>query len=148
LAKRRRNPNAQETPVRLSSDAPHAVEFFRRHPDDDPTESAPGYEFIESCPNRVGDKILAVLKAVLWEAMHDDMTGWYEVRADGGKPRQHHRVFCRLDTQAAGVDRPILAVIAGMSKDIGTEFSDADYAKMRDLGDEYFSRNPRSLVPD
>jgi hypothetical protein len=46
------------------------------------------------------------------------------------------------------VDRPILAVIAGMSKELRTTFSEADYAKIRELGDEYFSRNPRSIKSD
>ena len=57
--------------------------------------------------------------------MHGSMTGWHEVRADGSKPRRHYRLFCRLDTEALEVDRPILAVITGMSKPVRTTFSDA-----------------------
>ncbi len=80
--------------------------------------------------------------------MHGSMTGWHEVRVDGSKPRRHFRLFCRLDTEALEVDRPILAVIAGMSKPVRTTFSGADYAQVRELGDEYFSRNPRSIKSD
>jgi hypothetical protein len=80
--------------------------------------------------------------------MHGLMTGWYEVRVDGSKPRRHYRLFCRLDTEALGVDRPILAVVTGMSKPVRTTFSDRDYATVRKLGDEYFSRNPRSIKSD
>lgn len=36
-------------------------------------------------------------------------------------------------------------VIAGLSKQFRTTFSDSDYAAVRELGDEYFSRNPRSI---
>jgi len=140
---------------RLSSNAPHRVEFFQRHLTDDPARSAPGYEFIEACPDRIGDKMLAVLKAVAeappkrfagggyWEAMHDSMTGWHEVRVDGGKPRRHYRLFCLLDTEALETERPALAVITGMSKALRTTFTEADYSAVRDLGDEYRRRNPR-----
>ncbi|HUH70287.1 MAG TPA: hypothetical protein VLZ05_16380 [Mycobacterium sp.] len=42
---------ARRTPSQgLSSDAPHGVEFFQRHPDDDPAASAPGFEFLIACP--------------------------------------------------------------------------------------------------
>jgi hypothetical protein len=152
---------ARKTPSQgLSSDAPHGVEFFRRHPDDDPAASAPGFDFLIECPPKVQTTMLAVLKAVAeappkrfaggghWEAMHGSMTGWHEVRVDGSKPRRHYRLFCRLDTEALAVDRPILAVITGMSKPVRTTFSDADYAQVRELGDEYFSRNPRSMKSD
>jgi hypothetical protein len=56
------------------------------------------------------------------------------------------RLFCRLDTEPLDVDRPIPAVITGMSKPVRTTFSDVDYAQVR--GDEYFSRNPRSITSD
>jgi hypothetical protein len=101
--------------------------------------------------------MLAVLEAVAeappkrfaggghWEAMRGSMTGWHEVRVDGSKPRRHYRLFCRLDTEARERNRPILAVITGMSKAVRTTFSEAVYARVRELGDEYLSRNPRSV---
>lgn len=73
------------------------------------------------------------------------MTGWHEVRVDGSKPRRHYRLFCRLDTEALEVDRPMITVITGMSKAVRTTFSESDYLTARELGNEYFSRNPRSL---
>jgi len=141
----------------LSSDAPHSVEFFQRHPDDDPERNAPGFEFLTTCPPKVQATMLAVLKAVAeappkrfaggghWEAMHGSMTGWHEVRVDGSKPRRHYRLFCSLDTEALEVDRPMITVITGMSKAVRTTFSESDYLTARELGNEYFSRNPRSL---
>jgi hypothetical protein len=139
-----------------SSNDPHVIAFFKRHAEDDPKQSAPGYDFLSECPVKVEATTYAVLKAVAaappkryagggyWEAMHGAMTGWFEVRVDGSNPRVHYRLFCRLDYAAEGADRPLLVVITGMSKPRGTTFSDADYSDVRDLGDEYFARNPRS----
>jgi hypothetical protein len=80
-----------------------------------------------------------------WEAMKGDMTGWFEVRVDG--PRRHHyRLFCRLDYDAQGQPKPLLTVIYGLDKPFRTELSDADYRHVRDLGEEYLRRNPRSLA--
>jgi hypothetical protein len=110
------------------SDDRHVVVFFKRHVADDPRESAPGYEFLSACPMKVQATMFAVLKAVAaappkryagggyWEAMHGTMTGWFEVRVDGSRPRLHYRVFCRLDYSAKGADRPLLVVVTGMSK--------------------------------
>ena len=78
-----------------------------------------------------------------WEAMHGEMSGWFEIRVDGPS-RSHHRLFCRLDYEAKGEDRPLLVGVTGMSKVFRTTFSAADYASVRSLGDEYFARNPRS----
>ena len=80
-----------------------------------------------------------------WEAMKDDMTGWFEVRVDG--PRRHHyRLFCPLDYDAADRRKPLLVVICGLDKPFRTELSAADYRDVRDLGEEYLRRNPRSLA--
>lgn len=73
------------------------------------------------------------------------MTGWFEVRVDG-PARRHHRLFCLLDYDANGADRPLLVVIDGRDKPFRTILSAADYAAVRRLGDEYRSRNPRSLA--
>lgn len=78
-----------------------------------------------------------------WEAMHDDMTGWFEVRVNGPN-RTHYRLFCRLDYDAIEESKPLLVIIAGLSKPFRTTLSAADYAKVRELGAEYFARNPRS----
>lgn len=73
------------------------------------------------------------------------MTGWFEVRVNGPQ-RHHYRLFCRLDYAAKGADKPWLVVIGGLDKPFRTTLSDADYAAIRRLGDEYLARNPRSVV--
>jgi hypothetical protein len=80
-----------------------------------------------------------------WEAMKGDMTGWFEVRVDGPK-RHHSRLFCRLDYEAENTPKSLLVVIAGLGKAFRTELSEADYAGVRRLGEEYLSRNPRSIA--
>lgn len=72
------------------------------------------------------------------------MTGWFEVRVDG--PKRHHRLYCRLDYEAQRRPKPLLVVITGLDKPFRTELSRADYAGVRRLGEEYLSRNPRSIA--
>ena len=104
--------------------------------------------------------MLAVLRAVAdapppafsgggyWEAMHGDMSGYYEVRIDGPK-RTHFRLFCMLERAggAHGLGGPSIVLLTGMVKVFKTTFSKADYKKLRDLGDEYRARSPRSVAP-
>lgn len=106
-------------------------------------------------PAGVRAKFNAVLNAVAaappkrfsgggaWEAMHGEMTGWFEVRKDGPR-RRHYRLFCLLDYEAAG-EKPLLVIIDGREKAFRTELSSADYAAVKALGDEYRSRHPRSI---
>ena len=77
------------------------------------------------------------------EAMKGEMTGWFEVRVDGRR-RHHYRLFCRPDYDAEDQPKPLLAVICGLGKPFRTELSDAGYRHVRDLGEEYLRRNPRS----
>ena len=79
------------------------------------------------------------------EAMHSDMTGWLAVRVDGPQ-RSHYRLFCLLDYEAHGRDKPPLVVIDGRLKAFRTTLSAADYAQVRALGMEYQARNPRSVI--
>lgn len=92
--------------TRPSSNDPHEIVFFQRHIDDDYDESTPGQEFLNNiCPEKVRRTFRAVLIEVAkappkrfagggyWEAMHGDMSGWFEVRVDGPK-RTHYRLFC------------------------------------------------------
>ncbi|MGW5744508.1 hypothetical protein [Amycolatopsis sp. NPDC003861] len=136
----------------------HDVVYFKRHRDDDATESAPGRDFLNStCPAPVRATLRAVLADVAaappmrfsgggyWEAMKGDMTGWYEARKDGRR-RHHYRLYCLLDYEAKGMDKPLLVVIDGRDKPFQTTLSPADYAEIRALGEEYKSRNPRSLA--
>lgn len=141
-----------------STDDVHAVVYFKRHPDDDSSESVPGREFLSKvCPPAVRATMRAALAAVAsappkrfagggyWEAMSGEMTGWYEVRKDGPK-RHHYRLFCLLDYEAQGQDKPLLVVVDGRDKPFRTKLSRTDYAAVRALGEEYLSRNPRSLA--
>jgi hypothetical protein len=77
--------------------------------------------------------------------MKGDMSGWFEVRIDGPK-RHHYRLFCLLDYDAEGQDKPLLVVVDGRDKPFRTTLSDADYVAVRALGAEYLRRNPRSTV--
>lgn len=51
-------------PTGPSPNDPHEVAYFKRHPDDDPDETMPGREFIQSCPDSVRAKIRTTLVAV------------------------------------------------------------------------------------
>jgi hypothetical protein len=80
-----------------------------------------------------------------WEAMKGELSGWFEVRVDG-PGRHHYRLFCLLDYEADGRDKPLLVIVTGLDKPFRTEFADSDYARVRALGEEYRKRNPRSVV--
>lgn len=137
---------------------PWNVYFFQRHPSDDPDRTVPARAFLEACPDSVRANILAVVKAVAeapppqfsgggkWEAMHDDMAGIYEVRANGPK-RRHYRLFCVLEQPGTdvGLNGPSILLITGDSKAFKTVFSKADYKRVRKLVDECQGRNPRSV---
>lgn len=113
-------------------------------------------EFINSSPVAVRTKIRAVLSAVAlappkrfpgggyWEAMRGSMHGWYEIRI-GGPNRTHYRLFCILDYEALNFEKPLLVVIAGMKKNNGEIFSKFDYARVKNHGEEYLSKNPRQI---
>jgi len=81
-----------------------------------------------------------------WEAMHGEMSGWFEVRVDGPPNRTHYRLFCLLDYEAQGVDKPLLVVVDGRAKGFRTTLSPRDYEAIRTLGQEYLSRQPRSVM--
>lgn len=133
-----------------------SIVFFKRHRQDDPTEAVPGAEFLERCPTGVRANLVAILKAVAeappprfagglqWQAMHGDMSGFYEARAMGPGKRLY-RVFCILEREAVGLPGPSLVIITGLDKPNETAFSKADYRRVRELGDEYRARSPRSI---
>ncbi len=137
---------------------PWLIHFFQRHPEDDPTSNVPARAFLLADP-AVAPRLVAVVRAVAdspppafagggkWEAMHGDMAGFYEVRVDG-PGRRHYRLFCVLerDGAALGLGGPSIVLIAGMVKEFRTTFSPRDYAKVRQLGDEYRARTPRSVA--
>jgi hypothetical protein len=126
-------------------------------------KSIPAAEFLDACPTKVEAEMLATLEAVAdappprfsgggkWEAMHGDMNGYYEVRAQGPK-REQFRLFCilenaeKVELERRGLPRPAIAVITGMRKPWMTKFSDRDYKKVRRLGDAYKSKVPRPIA--
>jgi hypothetical protein len=82
----------------------------------------------------------------LWEAMHGDMGGFYEVRVDG-PGRRHYRLFCLLehDNGELGLGGPSVIIITGKDKAFRTVLSKRDYQEVRRLGEEYRRRKPRSV---
>ena len=139
---------------------PWRIHFFRRHPGDDPSQAVPGRVFLLECPDKVRMTMLAVLKAVAdapppqfsgggkWKAMYGSMAGYHEVTVNGPN-RHHYRLFCLLERDGAelGLGGPSLVVLTGLDKQFMTTLSESAYAKVRALGDEYRSRNPRSIEP-
>lgn len=156
--RRQSKPKLKAATVRTepSADDEHEIVYFRRHKSDDSTQATPGRDALNSYPASVRAKMRAALIAVAaappkrfagggyWEAMKGDMAGWFELRADG-PGRHHYRLFCLLDYEAKGREKPLLIVIDGRDKPFRTVLSERDYAEVRALGDEYRSRNPRSV---
>jgi hypothetical protein len=86
-----------------------------------------------------------------WEAMHGEMGGYYEIRLTGPGRRQH-RLFCLLDSGSdaelaeRGFDEPKIAVLTGLVKPPGTKFSNADYRRVREVGNAYRGTLPRPVA--
>lgn len=132
--------------------APWRVVYYRTAGGPVPTTN-----FLLECPRKVRATILAALNAVAlappprfsgggyWEAMHGDMGGYFEVRKDG-PGREHFRLFCILDHDGPGLDGPAIVAIAGLRKPFRTKLSEADYAWVRRLGDDYKSTSPRRIA--
>lgn len=122
----------------------------------------PTDEFLDGCPTKVEAQLLAVIDDVAaappprysgggrWEAMHGDMGGFYEARAQGPK-REQFRLFCVLENGSPeelarrGLPGPTIAVIAGLRKPWMTAFSDRDYLSIRRMGDEHRAQLPRRI---
>jgi Txe/YoeB family toxin of Txe-Axe toxin-antitoxin module len=129
---------------------PWLIHFFRRHAHDDPSEATPTVEFLESVSDKVAAEIQAVLEAVAaapppsfagggkWEAMHDDMAGFYELRVQGG--RANHRVFCLLDRDAEDLGGSSIVCLGGLSKPVRSAANPRDYKRIRQYADEFRKR--------
>ncbi len=138
---------------------PWRIHFFRRHPDDDPTEGVPARDFLDASPTKVSATMIAVVHAVAnapppafsgggkWEAMHGKMGGVYEVRVDGPN-RHHYRLFCLLERGGAdlGLGGPSLVLVAGKDKPFQMKLSEAEYDEVLSLVREFQKRNPRSVL--
>jgi hypothetical protein len=73
------------------------------------------------------------------------MTGYYEVRVSG-RQREQFRMFCLLDRDGPGLPGPAIAVVAGLRKRWMTKLSDAEYAAVREIGEEYKASSPRRIA--
>jgi hypothetical protein len=82
----------------------------------------------------------------MWEAMHDEMAGIYEVRVDYNGT--HYRLFCVLERDGAnvGLAGASIVLIDGRSKKYRTTISTREYKTIRALADEYLRRRPRSVL--
>jgi hypothetical protein len=83
----------------------------------------------------------------MWQAMHGSMTGWYEIRVTGQQDGQRlFRLFCLLDRNGPGLQRPAVVAVTGLSKPVGTAFTDAEYQAVSAMGDEYRATSPRRIA--
>jgi hypothetical protein len=106
---------------------PWLIHFFSQ--DENDPESAPVMAFLDSVPTKTRAEIQAVLEAVAdapppafsgggkWEAMHDDMAGFYEIRVRGAD-KKNHRLFCVLEREANDLGGPSIVCIDGLSKPV------------------------------
>ena len=72
-----------------------------------------------------------------WEAMHEDMAGFYEVRVQGGG--MNHRLFCILDRNVADLGGPSIIVIEGLSKPKRSPADRKDYRRAVKYRDEFLA---------
>lgn len=127
--------------------SPWLIQFFQRHPDEDPSEATPTVDFLDSVPEKVAAEIQAVLEAVSaapppsfsgggkWEAMRDDMAGFYEVRVQGAG--SNHRLFCLLERNADDLGGPSVICLGGLSKPVRSPAEPRDYRRIRQYAAEF-----------
>ena len=129
---------------------PWSIHFFQRDQADDRACTVPAIEFLDSIPAKVAAEIHAVLDAVAaapppsfsgggkWEAMHDDMAGYFEVRVQGGGV--NHRLFCVLERDAEDLGGSSIVCIDGLSKPPRTAAHPRDYRRVMRYGAEFEKR--------
>jgi len=129
---------------------PWRIHFFQRHEEDDPSRTVPAIDFLDRLPAKVAAEIHAVLDAVAeapppsfsgggkWEAMHDEMAGYFEVRVQGGG--ENHRLFCVLERDAEDLGGSSIVCLAGLSKPPRTAAKPRDYRKVKQYGTEFERR--------
>lgn len=129
---------------------PWNIHFFQRDESDDSERTVPAIDFLDRVPAKVAAEIHAVLDAVAaapppsfsgggkWEAMHDDMAGFFEVRVQGGG--MNHRLFCVLERDAADLGGSSIVCIDGLSKPPRTAANARDYRRVKRYGAEFQKR--------
>lgn len=127
------------------------IHFFQRDPADDAARRVPAVAFLDAVPASVRAEIQAVLEAVAqapppsfsgggkWEAMHDEMAGFYEVRVKG-TDRKNHRLFCVLERDATDLGGSSIVVIDGLSKPVRTAAAPKDYRRALKHREEFRRR--------
>lgn len=73
-----------------------------------------------------------------WEAMHDDMASYFEVRVHGGG--MNHRLFCVLERDAEDLGGSSIVCIDGLSKAPRTAAHPRDYRRVMRYGAEFQER--------
>lgn len=123
----------------MTTPDPWLIHFFRRHRSDDTDRTTPTVDFFESIPHEVVAQIQAVLDAVAaapppsfsgggkWEAMHDDMAGFYEVRVQFNQT--NYRLFCVLERDASDLGGSSIVCIDGLTKPRRTAAKARDYRR-------------------
>jgi Txe/YoeB family toxin of Txe-Axe toxin-antitoxin module len=129
---------------------PWSIHFFQRDKADDADRTVPAMAFLDSIPTKVAAKIHAVLDAVAaapppsfsgggkWEAMHDDMAGYFEIRVQGGG--MNHRLFCILERDAEDLGGSSIVCLDGLSKPPRTAAHPRDYQRVKRYGAEFQKR--------
>lgn len=133
----------------MSTD-PWLIHFFQRHTADDSQREVPVETFLDTLPDKVVAEILAVLDAVAeapppafrgggkWEAMHDELAGFYEVRVQGAG--RNHRLFCVLERDASDLGGSSIVLIDGLSKPKRSAAHPRDYRRALKMRAEFESR--------
>jgi Txe/YoeB family toxin of Txe-Axe toxin-antitoxin module len=126
---------------------PWLIQFFQRHIEDDPARLVPTIGFLDRLPDKITAEIQAILEAVAaapppsfsgggkWEAMHEDMAGFYEVRVQGGSA--NHRLICLLERNADDLGGPSIICLDGLSKPARSAASPRDYRRVRQYAAEF-----------
>ena len=129
---------------------PWLIHFFQRHTADDSARSVPAIDFLDQLSTKVVADIRAVLDAVaeapppafsgggMWEAMHGEMAGFYEVRVTGAG--MNHRLFWVLERDAADLGGSSIIVIDGLSKPKRSAAKPRDYRRALALRSEFQRR--------
>jgi hypothetical protein len=83
---------------------------------------------------------------LVWQPMHGEMGGIFEIREKHGK--QLFRLFCVLDRNAPahGLTHPAMVLLDGVTKAIERVFDEAAYARVAGYRDEYLKSDPRPVV--
>jgi hypothetical protein len=103
---------------------PWDATLFQRHKNDDLAERCPGEEFLDQCPSSVREDLSSVIDddsecpppqfsgGGMWKAMHDALAGYYEARRPGPN-RRLYRLFCVLERDVSGLDKPSIIIVSG-----------------------------------